>query len=191
MFLNIIFEPMNRIFFTLALSFLTVIAAAQNYAPVDDGSKVHFVIKNFGINTGGDIAGLKGTILFDPANPASSDFNVSVDVNTIDTDSENRDEHLRSESYFDAAKYPVITIKSTKIATTNKTGSGWYYFTGLLTMHGVTKEISFPFTATLQGNNYLFAGEFELDRLNYAVGETSAVLSRTVKISLSVLARKS
>jgi polyisoprenoid-binding protein YceI len=95
---------------------------------------------------------------------------------------------LKSDSYFDTEKYPELIIKSTKINTSNK--SGWYFFTGTLTMHGVTKEISFPFTATQQGNDYLFAGEFELNRLDYSVGETSAVLSKTVKVSLSVLAKK-
>ncbi len=161
---------------------------AQNYIPVDKGSKVHFSIKNFGINTGGDFSNLKGQITFDPQKLSSSIFTMSVDVNTIDTDSENRDEHLKSDSYFDAEKYPVITLKSTNIIA-NKPGS--YYFTGLLTIHDVTKEISFPFTAALQGNDYLFAGEFELNRLDYSVGERSAVMGNTVKVSISVLAKKS
>jgi polyisoprenoid-binding protein YceI len=119
---------------------------------------------------------------------ATADFNVSVDVKSIDTDSENRDEHLRSESYFDADKYPVITIKSTKVNGDKSKGS--YDFFGTLTMHGVTRNISFPFVATPHGNDYLFSGEFEINRLDYSVGESSAVLGKGVKVSLSVLARK-
>ncbi len=181
---------MLRTFFIILFSAVTFLAHAQAYTPVDEGSKIHFTIKNFGVNTGGDLSGLKGNIYFDPINLGASNINVSVDVKTIDTDSENRDEHLRSDSYFDAEKYPQIIIKSTKISTTNKTKSGWYYFTGTLTMHGITKEISFPFTATPQGDGYKFSGEFELNRLDYAVGETSAVLSKTVNVSLSVVAKK-
>jgi polyisoprenoid-binding protein YceI len=113
-----------------------------------------------------------------------------VDVKTIDTDNSSRDEHLRSVSYFNAEEYPVITIKSTKIDKTNKSNAGWYYFTGTLSMHGVIKVISFPFTATPQGSNFLFAAKFELNRLDYVVGESSSVMSKTVKISLSVLAKK-
>lgn len=182
---------MNRLIVTICCLIFSLQVISQNYTPVDNRSNVHFTIRNFGINTGGDLAGLKGTIYFNPANLSASDFNVSVDVKTIDTDSKNRDEHLISDRYFDAEKYPVLLIKSTKINTTNKTKSGVYYFTGKLIMHGVTKGISFPFTATPQGNDYLFTGNFELSRLDYSVGESSAVMSKTVKVSLSVLAKKS
>jgi len=179
--------------FPLTLLLLTIIfsSIAQNYKPADEGSKVHFVIKNFGINTGGDIKGLNGSIQFDPANLKTANFNVSVDVKTIDTDNGTRDEHLRSDSYFDVEKYPVITIKSTKINKTNKSTAGWYYFTGTLTMHGVTKTILFPFSATVKGDSYLFEGKFELDRLAYGVGQNSSVMGKVVKVSLSVLAKKS
>jgi Uncharacterized conserved protein len=167
---------------------ITVAGMTQNYTPVDEGSKVHFVIKNFGINTGGDFSGLKGTVTFNPGNLKTSVMNVSVAVKTIDTDNETRDGHLRSDSYFDAEKFPLITITSTKIDKNNKSGS--YYFTGTLTMHGVTKIISFPFTATLQDNDYLFTGKFDLNRLDYGVGEPSSILSKTVKVSILVLAKK-
>lgn len=178
---------MYRILFTSVLSTLTLFVAAQNYNPADEGSKVHFAIKNFGINTGGDLSGLKGNIYFDPANLPASNFTVSVEVKTIDTDSENRDEHLRGDRYFDADKYPEILIKSVRI---DKANSGKFNFTGTLTMHGITKNITFPFTASLQGSDYLFSGDFEINRLDYSVGEESSVLSNTVKISLSVLAKK-
>lgn len=166
-----------------------VAGMTQNYTPVDEGSKVHFVIKNFGFNTGGDLRGLSGSIAFNPDNLKASVMNVSVAVKTIDTDNETRDEHLRSDSYFNADKFPLITIKSTGIDKTNKPGT-WYYFTGTLTMHGVTKIISFPFTATLHSNDYLFTGKFELNRLDFGVGEPSSVMSKTVKVSISVLAKK-
>jgi polyisoprenoid-binding protein YceI len=58
-------------------------------------------------------------------------------------------------------------------------------------MHGVTKVISFPFSATIKGADYLFVGGFTISRLDYGVGSGSAVLSNSVKISLSVLAKKS
>ena len=57
-------------------------------------------------------------------------------------------------------------------------------------MHGVTKAIEFPFTATLHGSDYLFKGKFELNRLDYGVGGSSAVMGDSVKVSLSVLAKK-
>lgn len=172
--------------------FLTaLISIGQKYKPVDEGSKVHFIIKNFGIDTGGELSGLTGDISFVQTNNPSNKFNVSVDVNTIDTDNERRDKHLKAEDYFDSEKYPLITIRSTRISRTNKSSSGWFHFKGTLTMHGVTKPISFPFKANKKGNDYLFVGGFTINRMDFGIGKSSSVLSNTVKVSLSVLAKKS
>jgi len=179
---------MVKYFLSLMLLVISSAGMTQNYTPIDEGSKVHFVVRNFGINTGGDLSGLSGTITFNPGDLKTSVMNVSVAVKTIDTDNDTRDGHLKSDSYFDAEKFPLITIRSTKIDKNKK--SGYFYFTGTLTMHGVTKIISFPFTATLKDKDYLFAGKFELNRLDYGVGEPSSILSKTVKVSISVLAKK-
>jgi polyisoprenoid-binding protein YceI len=170
--------------------FITSSIFAQKYTPTDEGSKVHFSIKNFGIKTGGQLSGLKGEILFFTTDLTACSFNVSVDASTVDTDNGSRDQQLKSE-YFDAEKYPEIIIASTKIDKTNKTESGFYYFTGTLTMHGITKPISFPFHIEKVNDTYLFTGEFEINRLDYGVGSNSTVLSNTVNVSLSVLAKKS
>lgn len=174
------------VFFLIASS-----TGAQNFKPVDTASKVHFVIKNFGISTGGDFSGLKGDIFFSPDNLASCKFNVSVAASTIDTDNPARDKHLKSDEFFDVEKFPEIKMVSGKIQKTNKTNGGFYYFTGNLTIHGITKPISFPFHAEKIKNDYLFTGNFEIDRLDFQVGEKSVVLGSTVMVSLSVLAKKS
>ena len=164
---------------------------AQKYTPGDAGSKVHFTIKNFGIKTGGDLSGLKGEIYFFTSDLAACRFNVTVDASTVDTDNGSRDSHLKGSEYFDVEKFPLISITSTKIDKTNKTESGFYYFTGNLTMHGITKPLAFPFHVEKVNDTYLFTGDFEIDRLDFGVGDKSAVLSNTVNVSLSVLAKKS
>jgi polyisoprenoid-binding protein YceI len=174
----------------LFFCFTVSVVHAQKYIPADAGSKVHFTIKNFGIKTGGQLTGLKGEIVFSPDDIPSCHFNVSVEANTIDTDNDSRDGHLRKEGYFDADKYPQITITSTKIDKTNKTDSGFYYFTGTLTMHGITKPVAFPFHAEKIDDNYLFTANFEINRIDFGVGDNSAVLSNTVNISLSILSKK-
>lgn len=181
---------MYRLLLLFSFLLFSFVASAQNYTPVDAGSKVHFVIKNFGINTGGDLNGLKGDITFMPANITSSVFNVSVNVNTIDTDNDTRDTHLKSKEFFNADKYPEINISSTRI-TYSKSKKNTYFFTGNIAMHGVTKQITFPFTAVQKGSDYLFTGSFDINRLDFGVGTSSAVLSSAVKVSLSVLAKKS
>ncbi len=176
--------------FLPCLLFIGIHASAQKYLPGDAGSKVHFTIKNFGIKTGGELSGVKGEIFFFTTDPASCRFSVSIDASSIDTDNGSRDSHLKGSDYFGVEKYPLVTITSTKIDKTNKTEAGYYYFTGTLTLHGITKTIAFPFKAEKINDTYLFTGQFEINRLDYGVGDNSAVLSNTVNVSLSVLAKK-
>jgi polyisoprenoid-binding protein YceI len=160
---------------------------AQAYTPVNNGSKLHFVINNFGVATGGDFSGLSGLIKFDPGNPAISDFDISVDANTVDTDVEARDNHLRRTEYFDVKNYPKLSFKSTKVTKTNK--DGYFYMFGNITIKGVTKEIKFPFTATAKDGGYLFEGGFKLNRRDFGVGRSSMSLSDNLAVSLSVFAK--
>lgn len=167
---------------------ITVISFGQTYTPTDAGSKVHFVIKNFGINTGGSFDGLAGSITFDPANLSAASFNVTVDAKTVDTDIEARDNHLRKAEYFDVEKYPKISFRSTKITATNK--EGYLYMFGVITIKNVSKEISFPFTQTSKDGGILFKGDFKLNRKEFGVGGSSFSLSDDVSIELSIFARK-
>ncbi len=164
--------------------------SAQKYTPVDPGSKVHFIIKNFGIGTGGDFNGLKGEINFDTIHPTSSFFNVSVAVKTIDTDNNLRDNDLRSKDYFDEPTFPEIKIISTRIDKTNKTQTGYYFFSGNLVIKGISKPVSFPFLAERSGDGFVFTGEFTINRLDFGVGEKSMVLANKVIVSLKVFAKK-
>src|SRR5690242_536941 len=177
--------------FLFCILFVSFGASAQKLTPVDSASKVHFVIKNFGINTGGDLSGLKGTITFSPADLSACSFDVSVDASTVDTDNSMRDKSLTGEEYFDAARFPLLTITSTKIDKTNKSGDGFYYFTGNLTIKGVTKTLKFPFQAKEENGGYLFTGNFRIDRTDFSVGEKNIVLSNLVDVTLSVFAKKS
>ena len=170
--------------------FIAMNASAQTYNPLDAGSKVHFVIKNFGIATGGDFEGVTGAIQFSPDDLSACSFDVTITASTIDTDNGMRDKSLKSDEYFDVTKYPVIQLVSTKIGKTNKTDSGFYYFTGNLTIKGVTKAISFPFQAKKINDDYLFTGNFDIDRTEFGVGEKSMVLSNKVAVSLKVAAKK-
>ncbi|MEW6470030.1 MAG: YceI family protein [Bacteroidota bacterium] len=76
-------------------------------------------------------------------NSSKDDFSdavveATINVNSIDTDNEQRDKHLLSADFFDAAKYPTITFKSKGL---KKTEDKKYILSGDLTMHGVTKPI--------------------------------------------------
>jgi polyisoprenoid-binding protein YceI len=179
---------MKRLRLLMAFLLLACTVPGQNYTPVDSLSKVHFIIKNFGLKTDGDFTGLKGTIVFDPDTLANSRFNVSVNSATIKTNNEARDEHLRKSDYFDVEKFPVISFESTSIAKNTSTGD--YCVEGNLTIKGTNKKIQFNFTAKSVVNGYFFKGEFDINRLDFGVGGNSLVMAENVKIFLGVIAVK-
>lgn len=181
-------DQLNKMKIILSLAFFLtgfLSVKAQQYKPVDEKSEVKFVIKNLGINTNGTFSGLKGTILFDPSKLSTSSFNVSVDVNTINTGIDMRDSHLKKEEYFYAEKYSNISFASTGIKSSNQ----GYTVTGQLTIKGITKEISFPFTAITQNNGMLFTGNFSINRKDFNIGGGSAVMGSNVDISLKIFAQ--
>ena len=161
--------------------------AQKTLTPIDAGSKVHFVIKNFGVKTGGDFTGLRGLIKFDPVNFASGFFDISIDAATINTDNDTRDDHLREEEYFDVEKYKTINFKSTKIM--RSTQQGRFYVYGNLIIKGVSKPVEFGFGATPKDGGYVFDGSFEINRRDFGVGGSSISMSDNLKISLSVFAK--
>ncbi len=79
-----------------------------------------------------------GKVVLDEADLTKSTVELAIDVNSVDTDNADRDKHLKSPDFFDAAKYPQITFKSTKIKKAGKA----FKVTGDLTMRGVTKPIT-------------------------------------------------
>jgi polyisoprenoid-binding protein YceI len=175
-----------KTFLSLLFFVLCIISAqAQQLKPIDSKSEFKFTVKNFGLNTPGTFKGLKGSIQFNPSNISSASFNVSIDANTVNTGIDMRDNHLKSEDYFDAEKYPTINFVSTGV----KADNNGYIISGDLTIKGITKNISFPFTAVQQNDGMLFTGNFSINRKDFDVGGGSAVLSNHVDVSLKVFAQ--
>jgi polyisoprenoid-binding protein YceI len=177
---------MSRFITLLLVVLLTASANAQQYQPVDEKSEVKFGIKNFGLGTGGNFKGLQGVLIFDAANPGASAFDISIDATTVNTDNNSRDNHLRKEEYFNVKDFPRISFKSDKIIQ----AKGAYQVHGKLTIKGITKEIAFPFKASIKDDGYLFEGEFRINRRDFKVGGNSLVLGDEVNVTLSVLAKK-
>ena len=133
------------------------------------------------------LKGRKGLLFSTPADISKSVFDVSVNAETINTDNDSRDKHLKDEDYFSVKEYPNISFKSDKVEGNAKKG---YTVKGKLTMKGVTKQISFPFTAVQQGSDWIFTGELKLNRRDFKVGGSSVVLSDNLVVNLSVFAAK-
>lgn len=102
-------------------------------------SKVQFDISHMVISeVSGRFLDYEGTVLADKGDFSDAKIDFSIDVKSIDTDDEKRDQHLRSPDFFDAAQYPKITFKGKSM---KKIGENKYKLTGDFTLHGVTKTI--------------------------------------------------
>lgn len=107
---------------------------------IDSGhSGATFAVKHMVVSTvRGSFGKTEGTLVIDDADITKSSVTATIDVNTINTNEPKRDEHLRGADFFDTAKFPTITFKSTKV---EKAGEGKLKVTGDLTIHGVTKPV--------------------------------------------------
>ncbi len=104
-------------------------------------SAAHFSVRHMMIsNVRGEFSKLSGTVVVDPVDPSRSTVEVSIDASSINTREPQRDEHLRSADFFDVATHPTISFKSKKNAAA---GPDRHKLTGDLTIHGVTKEVTF------------------------------------------------
>lgn len=177
---------MKRISLLCLMAIICFAFTTVQLTPLDTKDAVSFKIKNVGINSNGTIAGLKGAIKWDDANTAACSFNVSVDVNTLNTGIDGRDNHLKKEEFFNVAKYPQITFVSTAIS---KATNGTYQVAGNLTIKGITKLVTIPFTVKMENGVHVFDGEFELNRRDYGVGGSSITMSDEVKVKLNVQAK--
>ena len=104
-------------------------------------SHVAFSVRHMMVSTvRGRFNVLRGHLHIDDVNPANSWVDAEVDVKSVDTQNEQRDAHLRTSDFFEADKYPTINFKSTKV---EHVGDQDYKVTGDLTMHGITKSVTF------------------------------------------------
>jgi polyisoprenoid-binding protein YceI len=107
-------------------------------------SEADFAITHMAISTvHGSFRGVSGVVRFDPNDPTKWGVDAVIDVTTVDTGVAARDTDLKSPKFFDTAKFPTMTFKSTGVV---KDGSG-YKLVGDLTMHGVTKSVALTLTA--------------------------------------------
>lgn len=114
-------------------------ACAAEWTVDKSHSNVGFSVKHLMIATvRGNFLDYDATITFDEKDPSNLSFQGTIQAASINTDNDKRDNHLRSEDFFDVTNYPTLTFKSKK---TEKVADGTFKMTGELTIRGVTKEI--------------------------------------------------
>jgi len=108
-------------------------------------SSAQFGVTHLMISTvRGEFHQVNGTVVLDDSDISKSSVNVTIDATTVDTREPDRDKHLMSPDFFDVAKYPTMTFKSTKV---EPAGPGKLKITGDLTIRGVTKQAVLEVTA--------------------------------------------
>ena len=128
---------------------LGLCAASASAQPVSwqidaSHSSAQFAVRHMMVtNVRGEFGKMNGSVLWDGKTFAAAQVEVVIDAASINTREPKRDDHLRSADFFDVAKFPTLTFKSTKI---EQAGAGKLRMTGDLTMRGVTKPVVFEVT---------------------------------------------
>ncbi|HEX9307474.1 MAG TPA: YceI family protein [Anaeromyxobacter sp.] len=157
----------------LAAAPLLASAAPASWSVDASHSQVGFAVKHLVISTvRGEFTKYQGAAQLDDADPTRSTVEITIDVASLDTHVADRDGHLKSPDFLDAAKYPAITFKSTKVA---KAGKGALLVTGDLSLHGVTKPVAFEVTASPEVRGMFgetrraFAGQAKISRKEFGL----------------------
>jgi polyisoprenoid-binding protein YceI len=153
---------------------------------------IGFRIRHILTKVEGRFKSFDGTIWIDRTNPAASKVDLTIQTASIDTGVEARDNDLRSPNFFDAARYPTITFKSTRI---EPKGNDQYDVTGDFSLHGVTKQIRVPVKALGFANmgkmeKAGFEVSFPIDRKEYGIVKLIPVVGEDVEINIQVEANK-
>jgi polyisoprenoid-binding protein YceI len=106
-------------------------------------SSAQFSVKHLMISTvRGQFGGIKGTVLYDPKNPAASVVDVTIDCTTLNTGEPKRDSDLKGPQFFDIKRYPTMTFKSKSV---DVTGPGKMRVSGDLTINATTRPVVLDF----------------------------------------------
>jgi polyisoprenoid-binding protein YceI len=159
--------------FTACVAFVIPVAPNWN---IDSKYSVKFTAGSFK----GSIKGLKGSIVFDENDLAGASFNVKFDVNTIDLGNSENTNQAKDKDRLDVKNHTYIDFTST---TFSKTGKG-YEVKGSLTIKGVTKSISFPFTFAKKSKAGTFKGSFKISPADFGIAEEE--ISSGIKIDFVI-----
>ena len=114
-------------------------AQAQTWTFDNSHSSVGFAVEHMVVSeVDGSFSKFTGAIISEKADFSDAKIEFEIDVNSINTNNEKRDEHLKSEDFFNTAKYPSIVFKSNSFT---KISEDKYSLKGNLTMHGITKPV--------------------------------------------------
>ena len=170
---------------------LSALGQAKTWQIDPNHSSAQFSVRHMGISTvRGAFTKVSGTATYDPADPGKTALEATIDASSVDTHVEKRDNDLRSPNYFEVAKYPTLTFKSTKVEAA---GPGKLKVTGDLTIHGVTKQVVLDVdgpSAPVQdpkGNLHMGASATtKINRKDFGVNGGGGLVGNDIPITIDV-----
>lgn len=178
-------------FATLLFSSTQARAAPEKYIYDPLHTQILFSVNHLGYsNSTGKFNKFSGGFTFDQEKPETSQAEITIDVNSIDMDSDAWEKHLKSPDFFNTEKFPTITFKSTKVV---KTGEKTADMTGDMTLLGVTKPVTLNVTfnkaATFPMNKNYVAGfslSGKLKRSDFGMTGSLPMVGDDVTLSIQV-----
>ena len=140
-------------------------AGAVTYTLAED-SQVAWNASKVTRSHDGAFPDVEGTITLVEGRPEASSVEVNIDTTTLTSDTDQLTTHLKSADFFDVEQYPEASFRSTQITPQ---GDGSYQVTGVLDMHGQSKEITFPATIEVSGDTVRTQAEFSIDRYDWGI----------------------
>jgi polyisoprenoid-binding protein YceI len=170
---QIILKMKKQLFSLVILAFMVSGIAAQTTWNVDKShSNVKFSVSHMVVSeVEGSFRGFEGSLVAAKADLSDASIKFSVDVNSVNTDNDRRDGHLKSDDFFNAEKFPKMTFVSKSF---KPLGGNKYKLTGDLTIRDVTKTVEFDVTYggqinTGRGIKAGFKARTTIDRLQYGL----------------------
>jgi polyisoprenoid-binding protein YceI len=165
--------------------------AGEKYVISSETSQITFVASKVTGSHNGSFKKFSGMINFS-GQPETSSVSITIDTNSVETDTPDLTKHLKTPDFFDVAKYPEATFVSTTIKPGGASGAS-HTVTGNLTLHGVTKAITFPATIAVTSGAINVDSTFSINRkdfgINYA-GAANNLIRDEVVMTLKVRAVK-
>lgn len=165
--------------------------AGQKYAINAQNSKVEFVGSKVTGSHNGSFGSFTGQVDYAGA-PEKSRVSITIDTNSIAADDPKLTEHLKTADFFDVAKFPQSTFVSTEIKPGGDRGAT-HTVTGNLTMHGVTKSITFPATIAVTPEAATVDSTFSINRKDFGIsyaGAADNAIRDDVVLTLKIRATK-
>jgi polyisoprenoid-binding protein YceI len=176
----------RALFVTVLAGLLATQASATDFPLTAGNTKVEFVGTKPGGRHAGGFAKLDGKASVDGTDPATLKIDVTLDTNSLYSDSDKLTAHLKAPDFFSVKDYPKATFKSTKV---EKSGAG-YSVTGDLTMVGKTKSVTFPAAVTATADGLTLTSEFRINKADWGMTYGQGKIDDAVTLKVTVAAKK-